>query len=110
MNHYVNAVGCLWDKVADADAHGVRGSVSGGGKAEVRGWSGTLWSWRRESNPQPADYKSAALPIELRQQAYLFSVVILPTRSQQARDKLPWGDLDRLTFLWQSKRQSVQHQ
>ena len=26
-----------------------------------------LWSWRMESNPQPADYKSAALPIELRQ-------------------------------------------
>ena len=26
-----------------------------------------IWSWRRESNPQPADYKSAALPIELRQ-------------------------------------------
>ena len=26
-----------------------------------------IWSWRLESNPQPADYKSAALPIELRQ-------------------------------------------
>ena len=26
------------------------------------------WSWRWDSNPQPADYKSAALPIELRQQ------------------------------------------
>ncbi len=25
------------------------------------------WSWRRDLNPQPADYKSAALPIELRQ-------------------------------------------
>src|SRR5512137_2746568 len=25
------------------------------------------WSWRQELNPQPADYKSAALPIELRQ-------------------------------------------
>ena len=22
-----------------------------------------FWSWRRESNPQPADYKSAALPL-----------------------------------------------
>ena len=33
--------------------------------------SGTFpyyWSWRSESNQQPADYKSAALPIELRQQ------------------------------------------
>ena len=28
----------------------------------------SLWSWRWDSNPQPADYKSAALPIELRQQ------------------------------------------
>ena len=27
-----------------------------------------FWSWRLESNPQPADYKSAALPIELHQQ------------------------------------------
>ena len=26
------------------------------------------WSWREESNPRPADYKSAALPTELRQQ------------------------------------------
>ena len=25
------------------------------------------WSWQWDSNPQPADYKSAALPIELRQ-------------------------------------------
>ena len=32
------------------------------------GWTGN-WSWRLESNPQPADYKSAALPIELRQHA-----------------------------------------
>lgn len=27
----------------------------------------TVWSWRWDSNPQPADYKSAALPVELRQ-------------------------------------------
>ena len=27
----------------------------------------SIWSWRLESNPQPADYKSAALPVELRQ-------------------------------------------
>lgn len=26
-----------------------------------------IWSWREESNPRPADYKSAALPTELRQ-------------------------------------------
>ena len=29
------------------------------------------WSWRWDSNPQPADYKSAALPIELRQHGAL---------------------------------------
>ncbi len=29
----------------------------------------TTWSWRRDSNPRPADYKSAALPPELRQQS-----------------------------------------
>ena len=27
----------------------------------------TFWSWWLESNPQPADYKSAALPVELHQ-------------------------------------------
>ena len=27
------------------------------------------WSWREESNPRPADYKSAALPTELRQRS-----------------------------------------
>ena len=27
------------------------------------GTSPQLWSQRRESNPQPADYKSAALPL-----------------------------------------------
>src|SRR5690606_8557190 len=36
------------------------------------------WSWREESNPRPADYKSAALPTELRQQ--LFSSI--PNRSR----------------------------
>ena len=29
-------------------------------------WTGK-WSWRLESNAQPADYISAALPVELRQ-------------------------------------------
>ena len=32
-----------------------------------KGESGVEWSWREESNPRPADYKSAALPTELRQ-------------------------------------------
>ena len=29
-----------------------------------------VWSWREESNLQPAVYKTAALPIELRQPAH----------------------------------------
>ena len=32
-----------------------------------RGRKSERWSWRRELNPRPADYKSAALPTELRQ-------------------------------------------
>ncbi len=32
------------------------------------------WSWREESNPRPADYKSAALPTELRQLSAKYSV------------------------------------
>ena len=35
-----------------------------------------LWSWRWDLNPQPADYKSAALPIELRQPAKDVSIHI----------------------------------
>ncbi len=34
----------------------------------VRRNSFVLWSWRRDSNPRPSDYKSDALPTELRQQ------------------------------------------
>ncbi len=30
-----------------------------------------LWSWRRELNPRPSDYKSDALPTELRQRYLL---------------------------------------
>ena len=37
-----------------------------------------LWSWRRDSNPRPSDYKSDALPAELRQRSqtsnYRYSV------------------------------------
>ena len=34
------------------------------------------WSWRRESNPQPADYKSAALPLSHASILYIFIVVM----------------------------------
>ncbi len=39
---------------------------SDGQKTEV---AENEWSWRRESNPRPTDYKSVALPTELRQPA-----------------------------------------
>ena len=35
----------------------------------VKTWI-SLLSWRWDSNPRPADYKSAALPTELRQHEY----------------------------------------
>lgn len=38
-----------------------------GHRAPARCRHRTRGSWRRDSNPQPADYKSAALPVELRQ-------------------------------------------
>src|ERR1700686_454719 len=31
------------------------------------------WSWRRDLNPRPSDYKSDALPTELRQQSETMS-------------------------------------
>lgn len=54
------------------------------------------WSWRWDLNPQPADYKSAALPIELRQRdtplykksarrARLFFSCLLPPPAAQAK-------------------------
>ena len=42
-----------------------RHGEDGWGRNEMSG--GFCWSWREESNPRPADYKSAALPTELRQ-------------------------------------------
>src|SRR5277367_5229556 len=32
----------------------------------------TEWSWRRDLNPRPSDYKSDALPTELRQHVFYF--------------------------------------
>jgi hypothetical protein len=40
-----------------------------------------IWSWREESNPRPADYKSAALPTELHQQTACIQEQTLPSRS-----------------------------
>lgn len=42
-----------------------------------------FWSWRWDLNPQPADYKSAALPIELRQQQ--LNCCLYPQAPKKAR-------------------------
>ena len=55
-----------------------------------RSWTGK-WSWRLESNPQPADYKSAALPVELRQH---FAGKIL----------VPWGGIEPPTYGFSVRR------
>ena len=44
-------------------------------------------SWRRDLNPQPADYKSAALPIELRQQTLIFELRNLINNNIDAIEK-----------------------
>jgi hypothetical protein len=46
------------------------------------------WSWREESNPRPADYKSAALPTELRQQ--LFQAFQINRQSPSGRSHRLW--------------------
>gem|GEM_PF-5062992 len=64
-------------KAEPTDLQSVPFGHSGTSPHETCDWDGCLlvrsgapmswWSWRWDSNPQPADYKSAALPIELRQ-------------------------------------------
>ena len=52
------------------------------------------WSWRWDLNPQPADYKSAALPIELRQRRLHSSVILLQLLKTAHRisPRMLWGD------------------
>ncbi len=45
------------------------------------------WSWRWDSNPQPADYKSAALPIELRQRRKKTYLVLKQNARQKIHEK-----------------------
>ena len=40
------------------------------------------WSWREESNPRPADYKSAALPTELRQRDQTLTAYTLQSKKK----------------------------
>ena len=53
------------------------------------------WSWRWDSNPQPADYKSAALPIELHQRRNCTSDGHQPRLTAGRVPGLAWGPLVR---------------
>jgi hypothetical protein len=46
------------------------------------------WSWRWDSNPQPADYKSAALPIELRQRKLSLYTTLAAESSVSAKNRI----------------------
>ena len=48
--------------------------------------SASKWSWRRDLNPRPSDYKSDALPAELRQPDH---PKMLPGNTGKSADTLP---------------------
>jgi hypothetical protein len=56
------------------------------------------WSWRRDSNPRPSDYKSDALPTELRQQLGKGApprklIPRAPSRCPGQLYKVPYGEI-----------------
>jgi hypothetical protein len=56
-----------------------------------------LWSWRRDLNPRPPDYKSGALPTELRQQLGTAApprklIPLIPSRCPGQLIKLSQGE------------------
>lgn len=70
-------------------------------------FSGTPWSWRWDLNPQPADYKSAALPIELRQRLPLFRRELthdtVGTRESPQGHEWALPEKARNLILWQPR-------
>src|SRR4051794_39496986 len=54
----------MWARATDRAAPGPRSALPAGGAS--RPLTICTWSRRRDSNPEPAVYKTAALPIELR--------------------------------------------
>jgi len=44
-------------------------------------FSNRMWSWWTDSNPRPADYKSAALPAELHQHDRSVSLIMITNRN-----------------------------
>ena len=73
------------------------------------------WSWRWDSNPQPADYKSAALPIELRQPEEDRTVIDARSRdpSSTGDGEIPaylygnWGKVANLDRLFSSNKKTA---
>ena len=57
------------------------------------------WSWRRDSNPRPSDYKSDALPTELRQQVQRIAapsrvrIPLIPSECPGQLNKVSHGKL-----------------
>ena len=68
---------------AQTSTKGARTSVWNDCGGELRA---KLWSWRRDLNPRPSDYKSDALPAELRQPEQPCS---LPYRAGSQLPRLP---------------------
>src|SRR5438094_4934949 len=56
-----------WEHTAPHPGAGSEAGMRSCGRSLVRRALTRKWSWREESNLQPAVYKTAALPIELRQ-------------------------------------------
>jgi hypothetical protein len=59
--------------------------------------SQNVWSWRWESNPQPADYKSAALPLSYASESDHYKLIYIKNQEKIYRSstfflrgKIPW--------------------
>src|ERR1700743_3987505 len=63
------------------------------------------WSWRRDLNPRPSDYKSDALPAELRQPKDDSST--FQNRFATRNSSPETGDLRRHTPAWRTSRHSL---
>jgi hypothetical protein len=82
INNLIQSVVSLHTKLHTKSIHSpytVSGILSNPLKQKMRKHIAfaSFLSWRWDSNPQPADYKSAALPIELRQQNLEFKTNII---------------------------------
>ena len=69
---YKNAKRSCRNRKKERDLHRPPESDDSGNMEFILFRHSKIWSWRWESNPQPADYKSAALPVELHQQTLIF--------------------------------------